>query len=443
MKNSIILSFILFIPFLISAQCDKLENHPDGKEAALQLFVYRDFIKNKQYKEAFPNWEELYKCCKAGNGNILKDGIRIYRSFAENAKDTIEQREHYLKVAQFMKEEIECYGNKIRRKTGLPYYGFRYYILGKHYFKNLKDYEKAAFYFEKSIEADGNVVEPNLIDHYSFVAVKLYNQDLISQEEFKEIVKRLMEICKSDKTRFKEVEKGLYKYLHTSKDGVFECEYYVYKLTPLFYEHHTDADYMIKIAQKLKKVGCSDSSILLNLATERYSYLWDSIMGDRDNIDNGNIRLRDAKIEEAKKYYALGIDDSYIPIEKRYKGCMRLAKLHQKDKDWEQALKYYNKAKELNPNSGEPYTSIGMLYLSANKTCEDFIRRLVVSAALDEFEKGMQFEDEKENAKDKIKTYTPYLPDTADFDNHSDYVIGQEMTVGCVLEVKTVIRVKD
>ena len=109
----------LFLSTLTFAQCDKLENHPKGKEHALRLFVYRDFVKNKQYEEALPNWTELYTHCKAGNGNILKDGITMYKHFAKKAEDDAKKKENYEKVVQMMQERIDCYGNKTRSKTKL------------------------------------------------------------------------------------------------------------------------------------------------------------------------------------------------------------------------------------------------------------------------------------------------------------------------------------
>ena len=151
----------LFLSTLTFAQCDKLENHPDGKEAALRLFVYRDFVKNKQYEQALPNWTELYTHCKAGNGNILKDGIKMYTHFAKTATEDDKKKENYEKVITMMQERIDCYGNNKRKKTGLKYAGYRYYEMGKLQYKELGNYPKALEAFDKSMEFDGNKVEKN------------------------------------------------------------------------------------------------------------------------------------------------------------------------------------------------------------------------------------------------------------------------------------------
>lgn len=446
MKNAVILFLILCIPRFGFAQCDQLENHPDGKEAALKLFAYRDFVKAEDYEKAFPLWEELYKCCKAGNGNILNDGITMYSSFAENTIDDYKKEEYNLKIAPLMKERAECYGHKIRKKTGLPYYGFRYYELGKHYYKNLKDYEKAAFYFEKSIEADSAGIEPNLIAHYRFVVKKRYKNGEIEYDSLKSITKKLIKICDADTIKFKQTKENLYNELGARSAYYFDCEYIVQKLKPHYKKNKNNLSYdeKMEIIKALKRAKCDETNPFLKEVINDYKNMnCYPLIPDRDNIDQGNIALRDGKKEEAKKYYTLGIEQDGIDKQKRFKGAMRLAKLHQMDKEWEQALKYFNKAKELNPNSGEPYVSIGMLYLASNKNCDGFERQLVAIAAIYQFKIAKKYEDIEEEAKDKIETYSAYLPTDISMLIHSGYKVGQEVTVGCVLKVKAIIRTTD
>lgn len=444
MKNSVILSVILLIPFLLSAQCDDLNNHPNGKEAALELFVYRDFIKAKDYKQAFPKWEELYKCCKAGNGNILKDGIAIYNSFAENTLDSIEQHQYYLKVAQLMEERATCYGHKIRKKTDLPYYGFRYYQLGKHYYKNLNDYEKAAYYFEKSIDVDSVFIETNLISHYIYISKKRFWNEEITYDSLKNISSQLVDICDADTIKFKETKDNLYNKLASMHIRVFDCDYVVQKIKPYYEENKNNPDFdKMEIIKELKRVECDEANPFLAKVMDEYKNLIEIEMTTcPDIIDLGCRGLRDDQIEEAKKYFAQGIQNESISIEKRFVAAMRLAKLHQKDEEWEQALKYFNKAKELNPNSGEPYISKGMLYLSANKNCDGFERQLVAGGAIDQFRIAEKYKDTKEDARDKIITYSQYLP-TKEMLFQRGLKIGAKITVGCILEVKTTIQAKD
>ena len=434
----------LFLSTLTFAQCDKLENHPDGKEAALRLFVYRDFVKNKQYEEALPNWTELYTHCKAGNGNILKDGIKMYTSFAKNETDDAKKKENYEKVATMMQERIDCYGNKTKRKkTGLKYTGYRYYELGKLFYKDMEDYPRALAAFDQSIAADGNKVEKNLLTYYAFMTVKQFKAEEIDAEKARAVHNQLMELMDSDLATFEDTKVAVADEFDRIARSIFDCAYFVEKVNPTFYANYNNADFIMEdVIKTLKRRQCEEDEPLLAKAMTRYKAIQDSIREtNRDLIDKGNISLRDGNTSAAKNYYSQGIADASIPQDKRYKGAMRLAKLHQKDKEWSNALSTFKTAASLNSNTGEPYISIGMLYLSASKGCSGFERQLVAGAALDQFRKAKGFSDSASDASEKISTYRAYLP-TKEILFQKGIGVGGGRTVGCTLKASTTVQAK-
>lgn len=439
----IILSALFLSTTLTFAQCDKLENHPQGKEHALRLFVYRDFVKNKQYEEALPNWTELYTHCKAGNGNILKDGIDMYEYFAKNAEDDDKKKEYNEKVATMMQERIDCYGNKKRSKTGLKYAGYRYYDLGKHFFKEMEDYERALKAFDKSIELDGNKVENNLLTYYAFITVRQFRGEEIDATKAREVHKKLMELMDSNLENYEDTKVAVADEFDKIADDIFDCAYFEKKIRPQFYQNYNNLDYIMDdIIRALKRAECSEDDELLSMAMDRYKFMQDSLIEiNRDDIDDGNIALRDGNVADAKRFYEKGIANPAIETNKRYKGAMRLAKLQQQDGEWSNALSTFKKAADLNSSTGEPYISIGMLYLSANKSCAGFERQLVAGAALDQFRKAKNFSDTASDAEDRISTYGAYLP-TKEALFQRGISPGSGRTVGCVLKASTTVQTK-
>lgn len=433
----------LFLSTLTFAQCDKLDNHPDGKEAALRLFVYRDFVKNKQYEEALLNWTELYTHCKAGNGNILKDGINMYESFAAKAEDEAKKNECNEKVAVMMQERIDCYGQKTRKKTKLKYAGYRYYDLGKHFMKELGDNDRALKAFDKSLELDGNKVEKNLLTYYAYITVKQFRSEEIEAATARAVHDKLMKLMDSNLADYEETQVSVADEFAKIDRYIFDCAYFVKEVRPVFYSHYNDVDFLLEdVIKTLKRRRCEENEPLLVKAMDRYKFLKDSIIDtERDFIDEGNIALRDNKETEAKALFARGIEDASISSEKRFKGATRLGKLHQQDKEWSSAMDAYKKAASLNPNSGAPYISIGMLYLSANRGCSGFDRQLIAGAALDHFRKAKGFSDSASDASDKISTYSAYLP-TKEVLFQRGIAVGSRKTVGCVLGVSTTVQSK-
>ena len=287
------------------------------------------------------------------------------------------------------------------------------------------------------------MVEPNLIGHYSFVAKKRYRNGEIEYDSLKSLIKQLIKICDTDTIKFKQAKESLYNELGARSAYYFDCDYVVQKLKPNYEKNKKklSLDEKMEIIKTLKRAKCDEANLFLAKVMNDYKTIIEiEITSDPDIIDRENIALRDGKIEEAKKYYAQGLEHN-INKQKRFKAAMRLAKLHQRDKEWNDALKYFNKASELNPSSGEPYISRGMLLLSANKNCSEFERKLVVCAALDQFEKAKKYTDTREEAIEKIKKYSEFLP-TKESLFQRGIAIGSKRTVGCVLKAKTVIRAK-
>jgi tetratricopeptide (TPR) repeat protein len=434
----------LFLTTLTFAQCDQLDNHPKGKEHALRLFVYRDFIKNKQYNEALPNWEELYTHCKAGNGNILQDGIEMYEYFVQQTQDDAKKKEYNEKIATMMQERINCYGNTtVRKSTGLKFAGYRYYELGKHYYKVLNDPMRALEAFDKSIAADGNKVEKNLLTYYAFITVQHFKEEKISKEKALEVHNQLMDLMNTDLATFGETKTAIADEFDKIARDIFDCGYFVIKVEPTFYQNYDNAEFIKEnVIVTLKKRQCEEDEPLVAKAMARYKAIQDSIIvSNRDDIDNGNIALRDENYSEAKRFFATGIENTSIDSDKRFKAAMRLGKLHEKDGSWSSAMDAYRKAASLNPNSGEPYISIGMLYLSANKSCDAFERQIIAGGALDQFRKARNYSDTASEASEKISTYGAYLP-TKEVLFQRGMTPGSGTTVGCVIKVSTTIQTK-
>lgn len=433
----------LFLSTLTFAQCDKLENHPQGKDYAMKLFVYRDFIQAKQYEQAIPKWEELYKYCKAGNGNILNDGETIYEYLASKATDEAKKKEYNEKVAEIMQHRVECYGKK-KRSNGLAYAGYRNYQLGKHYFTELKDYEKAKAAFDESLRLDGNKVEKGLVIYYPFIAVQLYQEEKLTVEEMRTIHAMLTKMI-AENTDFADAQAGLDSEYTKIERDIFDCKYFVERISPDFYSHYNDAEYIKEtVIRDLKKADCGEEHPLAVKAIARYKAVVDSIkVGEWNDIDWAKDFERNDNMSEAKSRYAKGIADGSIDQNKRYEAAMRLAKLNQRDGEWSSALANFRTASDLNSSTGEPYLSIGLLYLAANKGCGGFERQLVAGAAIDQFAKARNYSDTAGEAAEKISTYSAYLPTREVIFQNPNYSIGSSVTVGCVLRATTTVKTSD
>jgi hypothetical protein len=219
MKGFILTLTTLLIGASVFGQCSKLTDHPKGKEFALRQFVYRDYVKAKDYEKAIPQWRDLYTHCRAGNGYILRDGETIFKNLAWKArkdKDMKAFKAYSDTVGIMITQRIECYGTRTRKSTGMKWAGYRYYLLGKHYIATagkfdaeneenspiiLDYYKKAKEAFDNSMKADGKKVEANLVVYYSTIAVHMYRNNPeegepnISADDMRALYQQLMDIA--------------------------------------------------------------------------------------------------------------------------------------------------------------------------------------------------------------------------------------------------------
>ncbi len=466
------------------AQCNKLQNHPKGIDFAKRQFVYRDFIKAKKYDQAMPQWRDLYTHCRAGNGNILKDGVTIFKDKlkkAVKAKDKKEIKVYIDTVALLMNQRIECYGNRKRKASGLKYAGYRYYLLSKHYMtaanhfdkedeEELKYiyslYEKAKDALVKSIEADGNKAEANAISYYGFLCTELFKsqfaefnpseKEYFTNEQLLAVYNQIMDITDENiannpkeklKVKFTEVKAKVEGYF---ADGViakriFDCEYFVKKYNDqgLFDTYKDNLEGLKGLFVALKRANCDETEPLVGKVLGRIKEINADIkQANKDKIDLARDSERAGDMVTAVRLYEEGINDTSIDSDKRYKAAKRLAGLAQKDKNWNRALSFYNKSASINSSTGEPYIKLGLLYLSANRGCAGYERQKVANIAIDYFNKAAKYGDTADEGSSKASEYRAYLP-TKEQVFQRGGKIGGGITAGCKLKKSTTLRTKD
>lgn len=462
-----VLALALISTTSVFAQCDKFSNHPQGEEFAKRQFVYRDFIKAKKYEDAMPKWRDLYTHCRAGNGYILRDGEEIYEYLAQKAEKAgdKEMMKNYLDTVGIMiSDRIECYGNLKRKSTGLPYRGYRYYLLGKHYVMaatkfageeaGTEFYAKAFNAFESALKTDGNRVEENALALMAYVAVELYKAEaeMATIEKMREVygsieavVNHNVENATPDAAKFESAKETADGYFSAIEKEVFDCEFFVNKVKADFYANFNDPEYIKdNIRAELSKGDCDETNEFYALVKARYEEVRDSIdYANKNLVQKGYDALKQNDYTAALDFFTKGVADESIAQDQRFDGAMRAGTLFERESKWQQSLDYYRKAADLNSSSGQPYIRIGMLYLRANRGCDGFERQVVANISIDYFTKAKNYDDTATEAEDKIREYRQYLPTSEQVFQRPGYSVNGGATAGCVLRASTTVRTKD
>lgn len=458
----------------VAAQCPSWDAHPDGAKIAKEQHVmYRDLFKSKKYEEAFPIWEKLYVHVKLplpAKSRHFRDGIAMYKEFAQAEKDKTKKQEYIDKIELLYDMMAECLGEQ---SDDRGWEGYNIYVLrGKP--------EAAIKYFERSIELGKNETPAMVMYPLTQLTVYLfqqkhpdYNAEYMRKqyENLKgikehQVTNKLPKAADYEK-RWAKVEKEYEKIA----DAIWGCDYYVDKLKPDFEADPQNMEQNAEILAQIKK-KCGDENefyLAVNAIYEPWKDSVDYAEAERKfaelcNLGKGKFRemgSRRAKkandeaeekrlLDEAFDWYKKALDDASTeecPFTDDEKADLayRIAYREYRQGDYSSARSYANKAASFRSGWGEPYMLIGNMYASSGKRCSGGVgtgwdAQVVAWAAIDMWAKAKSVDPSvADEASRQIGNYQKYLPTQSDAFQRG-FKDGDSYSIGCWIGVTTKVR---
>ena len=143
--------------------------------------IYRDRIKSKDFKAAYPLWKNVYETSPKANGRIdyvFRDGLKIYTDFFENTSDTILQAKYIDSMAMIYEKALICFPEK--KSYYLSKQGFEYY----YKYKGRATDEEIYTMLKTAVEIDGNESRVSTIIPLSSLNYRLYSEEKIKIEGY-------------------------------------------------------------------------------------------------------------------------------------------------------------------------------------------------------------------------------------------------------------------
>ena len=81
--------------------CATFDQSENPQEALRSFVLYRDFLKDTDWNQAYEYWVKVYEQAPAADGKrntVLADGIRFYEHFLELEKDSLKKEEWINKI---------------------------------------------------------------------------------------------------------------------------------------------------------------------------------------------------------------------------------------------------------------------------------------------------------------------------------------------------------
>jgi len=398
---------VMFAGGMVMAQDDKFGSDP--KLCQRSYTLYKEFHRQKNYKDALPYWNVTIAVCPKFSSGIWSDGEKMFKARIKASKDLVEREVLIDSLLWIYDKRIEYFGNNPRYPEG--------YILGNKGVAMLnyrKDDVMAGYKtLRKSIELRGKASKPPVVLTYMQASRQLFVDGLIDPANVLEDYELVMNVIDANlkdnpnDVRYNTAKNGIET--HFTKSGAADCDALEDLYKPLFEDNKADAEWLNKISKQLRRAGCTDSELFSATAEALYAVNPDANAGHNLAV----MFMRQEEFEKAADYLkkAIEIGQDSDELGDMYYELAHITFSHYKKN--QAARKLALQAIAARPNWGDPYILIGQIYVQAREDIytDSFDRSTVFWAAIDKFAKAKRVDPEvADKVNDLIRQYSKFFP---------------------------------
>ena len=406
----------------------------DSASCVMHLSLYREFFKQKNYKDAYSHWKWVFNGCPVASQNTYIDGAKLVSAKIDETKDVALRN-------KLIDTLMMVYDQRI------TYFDREGYVLGRKgvdlYTYQPEKTEQIYQILKKSVELSGNKSEgPSLVYYFRSIIgmVDLNKLDKSAIVDGYDVISEIID----HNIKVNQANPKVLATWENSKGNIestFEpfatCPDLVAIYEKKFSEKPDDVELLKKITNILERKDCVKSELFFN-ATKSLHKLEPSaqsayLMGTL-NIEKNDLAKAADYLEEAASLF----EDSADKI----KALNLLANINFNQRNYSQARTNALKVLQLNPNFGKAYMLIGDLYAASSSMCtgDDLGGKTVFWAAIDKYLKARSVDPSVEaDANAKISQYSRHFPPASDL-FFRDMIEGTSYTVGCWINETTTIR---
>ncbi len=401
------LGIIMVTGGVLAQNSDKFGSDPDACTKYYSL--YKEFYKQKNFKDALPAWNKTIETCPKFNRGIWSDGEKMFKYRIESSTDQVKTEELIDSLMWIYDQRIKFFGTDPRYPEG--------YILGNKGISLLKyrktEVQSGYEILGRSIELQKSNSNAAILLTFMQASRQLYIDGFIDAEQVLMDYETAMGVIDdvlskdSNNSYYLQAKEGIET--HFSKSGAADCEALTNLHSAKFEEMKTDVVWLKKMTNQLRKAGCSDGQLFYDAAEALFE-----IDPDADAAHNlAAMFLNQRDYEQARVYLEKAISlgqDSEELADMYYE--LALLNFNQ-FKEYQKARQLARQAIEVRPNWGNPYLLIGRIYIDAREQVfsDPFEQSTVLWAAVDQFIMAKNKDPEvSSKANDLINQFSKYFP---------------------------------
>jgi tetratricopeptide (TPR) repeat protein len=468
-RTLVVLALAAAVPALACAKKPKkVDAEPEAKktvqepeaepviteECVINVSLFHESVKNKQYADAYEPWWEVYSTCPNANKAIYTDGVKIVEALYKAATDEKEKERLANLAIEMQDKRIRYFGNDPKYPTD--------YILGEKGLAYLTFFgdeklEEARECLQKSVSGFGVQSKQQVLVKLVDVSYALYKKDPNGRaEQFiadYELSSSLLAAQSADPNNKNAESAGKQKdYVDNifAISGAAECS----KLDEIYAQVVNDnlgnLDMLQKIAKLYRRVRCTESDVYFAAceAAHKLQPTQESAAGC------ASMSAKKGDYEGAIRYYDQAINLAQIENEMedvadyQYNAAVYcFANLKRYPAARQYALASIATLQDLGISKGQGrcYIIIGMAYAASRPYANDakgaILNKTVYWVAVDKFVKAKQVDPSVEStANEYISSYSRYYPTKEErFDLPGEFA-GSTFYVGGWIGETTTIR---
>ncbi|HLN54297.1 MAG TPA: hypothetical protein VK212_11365 [Lentimicrobium sp.] len=406
----------------------------DSATCVVHLSLYREFYKQKNFKDAMPHWRWVFNNCPLSSQNLYIDGVKMVSDFLEKATDPAVKSKYYDTLLMVYDQRIKAFDREA-------------YVLGRKGIDMVtykpENIEANYNTLKRAVELGGDKTEAATIAYYFQTILGMVQAQKLEKIAVVDGYDQLSTIIDHNLNQAQGDEKkvaawsGVKANIETAFEPFASCEDLIPLYEKKFQQTPDDIELLTKMTSMLDRKGCTSSDIFF-MATEKLHKLQP---GAKSAYMMGSLSFEKKQYSKAAEYLneAVNLADN---SDDKIKALNLLAAVNYQIHNYPQARANAMKILQLNPSYGKAYIFIGDLYAASSSMCneDDLSGKTVFWAAVDMYQKAKSIDPSTtEEANNKIGQYSRYYPAKDDLffrDMHE----GEPFTVGCWINESTTIR---
>lgn len=411
------------------------------EECMVNLSLFHESVKNKQYEEAYGFWLPVYQSRPDMNKAIYTDGAEILDYRHQQTTDE--------NVRKALRDSIlQLHDDRIKYFDDAKYPDA--YVLGLKAMDYLKYFPEdelalpAYGWLKESVTALGAKAQITVLRKFVEVSYNLYksNQDQYGDQFLADYQLASATLDQIAATGGKNAEHATSQKAYVDRlyaaSGAADCGQMDQMYASVVAESANDIDKLGSIMKLYRRLGCTESDVYF-AAAEHAHKLQPSA---ESAAGCAQMCIKKGDLEGAVAYYKQALT-LVTNNDDKADYLYRLANVYVSLKNYQQGVSHAQQALELNAEDGRCYLLMGICYASAKIYDDPILARSVFWVACDMFEKAKQVDAScTSDANKLIATYRQYFPSKEDVFFHRDLNEGSTFRVGGWIGRNTVCRSK-